>query len=158
MKTNLHIILRMTLNLEKIYKYTKEQFKEGSTVSDKDTNNTFKYTTQLKDVTDNSCKIITTVKINKNGNFEKIKEDVNKTRNGSESKDKNVLNGKSITLENVNNYNVSENKKEATNEVADINKIPNTGKTENKVLNSLYVIVGVTLIAIIALGYKIKKK
>ena len=37
-----------------IIKYTKEQFKEGSTVDDKDTNNTFKYTTQLKDVTDNS--------------------------------------------------------------------------------------------------------
>ena len=115
---------------DNVIKYVNSLYsKEKMSFNDKDKYNTFEWTIEKKDVTDDSCTLISTIKVNLNGKFSKIKG----------------------LLDNLGN--------EVKNYIEDSSKLPQTGKTIELVdiLYFLIGISVISIIALIIMQYKYKK-
>ena len=123
-----------------VMKYVNSLYsKDKMNFNDNDKYNTFEWTIEKKEITDNSCTLISTIKVNLDGDFSKIEGIYNKLVEG-------IKNGSS-----------SEN--EVKNYIQDNSKLPQTGKNI-ELVDILYIIIGISTISmllILIMGYKYRK-
>ena len=115
---------------DNVMKYVNSLYsKEKMSFNDKDKYNTFEWTIEKKDVTDDSCTLVSTIKVNLDGKFSKIK-------------------GLSDNLGN-----------EVKNYIEDSSKLPQTGKEIElvDVLYCLIGVSIISMIVLIFIGYRYKK-
>lgn len=140
----------------RVMEYLNATYYDNKTISDADTLNTYKLSFEKKDVTTSSCKIITTLTVNTDGDFSSLKGFAAKSGSSSE----NLLNP--IT-QNINKYNEDTNKSatnsnENTNKKANLDILPKTGKDINYSLIFLYSLIGVSITGIIILTISFIRK
>ena len=140
-----------------IIEYLKSLYSEPEIYDDKQYGNTYELTTELKDVTDTSCKVENTIKINLNGDFTKIHEYTEMIKNsfqGGQSNE-NTTSGEensSVAEQNTiskNSNNQINSNKNLINSETKKTQLPKTG-----ISIASYVILGISIVFILIFGIK----
>ena len=123
-----------------VMKYVNSLYsKEKISFNDKDKYNTFEWTIEKKEITDESCTLVSKIEVNLDGDFSKIQGIYDKLTQGA------------------NNGSNSEN--DVKNYIQDNSKLPQTGK-KIELVDILYIIIGtstISMILILIMGYKYRK-
>ena len=123
---------------------------ERTNFDDKDEYNTYQWTIEKKDVTDESCTLVSTIEVNLDGDFSKIKGSFKKFGNAV----KNTINSANET-----DNNTSGSNSESKNYIEDSSKLPQTGR-EFGLVDALYILIGISIVsmlAIIVMWHKYRK-
>ena len=132
---------------DNILEIVQEMWKNKAT--SRDEFNTYEWTIETKDYTDTSCKAISTVIVNTEADFSKLKEttkeEINMSNNDSKPSD---------------NEKEEKEEKEVTDNAKnnDVKKLPRSGKTTNYLTIALYCVIIVCTFSIILYFYKIYKE
>ena len=129
---------------DRVMEYVNALYPEKQTISDSDEMNSYVMTIEKKEATETSCKLVYTLQVNTDAGFTQLQDYVEKTENSFTNND--------TSKENINSTN-----KENSNNIANLNKLPQTGEEKNIYLNILYTIIGVCSISLITILYKSKK-
>lgn len=132
---------------DNILEIAQEMWKNKAT--SRDEFNTYEWTIETKDYTDTSCKVISTVIVNTEADFSKLKETRKEEMNTSNNDSKPLDNEKEENEENKVTDNAKNN---------DVKKLPRSGKTTNNLTIALYCIIIVCTFSIILYFYKIYKE
>ena len=140
-----------------IIEYLKSSYGEPQIYNDSQYGNTYELTTELQDLTDTSCKVVGTIRINPNGDFSKVHEYAEMVKDSFQGgqNNGNTISGEensSILEQNIISQNsdnqISGNKNLINNETAKT-QLPKTG-----IDIALCVILGIVIIFILIFGIK----
>lgn len=144
---------------EKVIEYVNEIYKNKQIITDssEENINSYELVIEKKNLTSTSCKLVSTISVNLNADYSKIKGYLKK----SDTDDKETGNIKDNIedsnkkeeikkIENITNVEILD-KKEETNTVANIETLPKTGKNQNISVNILYAIIVICILGIITL-------
>ena len=138
---------------DNILEIAQEMWKNKAT--SRDEFNTYEWTIETKDYTDTSCKAISTVIVNTEADFSKLKETTKEELNTSNNDSKPLDNEK----EEKEVKEVKEEKEVTDNaKNNDVKKLPRSGKTTNYLTIALYCVIIVCTFSIILYFYKIYKE
>jgi len=132
---------------DRIIEYVNKTYSESQTTSDAKDFNTYSMTTEKKDISDTSCKLISTLSVNLDADFSKLVGYTDKMEDS-------FISG-GMTEENTENK--IEDNKEDSKETVNLEKLPNTGNY-NMFVNVLYMIIGLCSLCVIALIYNLNKR
>ena len=140
-----------------IIEYLKSSYGEPQIYNDSQYGNTYELTTELQDVTDTSCRVVGTMRINPNGDFSKVHEYAEMVKDSFQGgqNNGNTISGEensSILEQNIISQNsdnqISGNKNLINNETA------KTQLTKTGINIALCVILGIVIIFILIFGIK----
>lgn len=130
-----------------VMEYVNSLYEAKSTFSDSEQISSFELSSEKKDTTDTSCKIVTTLTVNIDADFTKIKEYISNNKS-------NTSNGENNSEENIQNSGIFNSSQNSGN--ANVNKTSNTNslpKTElPKAGNKDAIILIATIIVFVALA------
>lgn len=164
---------------EKVIEYVNEIYKNKQIITDssEENINSYELVIEKKNLTSTSCKLVSTMSVNLNADYSKIKG-YKKSLDKNDKEDNNIKdsldeNNKDTIekIENITNLDVLPKneetnvvadkevlpKNEETNIVANIEALPKTGENQSSILNILYTIIGTCTIGIVALIYVSKR-
>lgn len=139
-----------------IIEYLKSSYGEPQIYNDSQYGNTYELTTELQDVTDTSCRVVGTMRINPNGDFSKVHEYAEMIKDsfqGGQNNGNTISGGEisSVVEQNIinqNNNQINSNKNLSNDKIAE-KQLPKTG-----INILLYAILGITIVFIIIFGIK----
>ena len=139
-----------------IIEYLKSSYGEPQIYNDSQYGNTYELTTELQDVTDTSCRVVGTIRINPNGDFSKVHEYAEMIKDsfqGGQNNGNTISGGEisSVVEQNIinqNNNQINSNKNLSNDKIAE-KQLPKTG-----INILLYAILGITIVFIIIFGIK----
>ena len=129
---------------QKVLEYIEALFSNKIAFDDSNGLNLLKYSLERKDVTATSCKLVVNMEINPDGDFSKLHDYLEEIS----SKDNKISNNEETKDNNDKSVDTEQNEK---SEVTKGSTIPRTGIVENPLLIVAYVLIGVSLLGIIAL-------
>lgn len=156
---------------EKVIEYVTTEFKNKQTISDSSNDiNSYLHTIELKDITDNSCKLVFTLTINMDADFSKISNpDFDDNDSSSDNNNSNDNNNSSNNDNSNDDNNSSDNdNSNDDNNSSDNDKSNNTTSTDTTTATSnipqtginniaFYIAITFTLITSIVIKIKLKK-
>jgi len=128
---------------DRVMEYVTATYPETQEVSDSDGINSYVMMMERKDTTETSCKLVYTLRVNVDSDFSQLQGYAEKIENSFTNND--------TSKENLNSTNNNE-------DIANLNKIPQTGEEKNRFLIVLYTIVSVCSICLITLLFVSKRK
>ena len=148
----------------KVMEYVNSMYAEKQTIKDTDGFNTYEMTTERKDVTDTSCKLVTTLSVDTDADFSKIKGYAEQLGNSSTDKDNDETNNTNDN-NNIISNDIS-NKTDSTNNNVDItlsestkdNTSSKTTLPKTGTINKMVLITVISICSIFAIVFKIKNK
>lgn len=130
--------------------YAKNLYSPETIITDEKSHNTYKYTINIQETSDNSCTIKYTLTINPNGDFSKISGSADELQSSFENMFGNALVNSSI--------NTNDQQQNVNNVISSINKLPQTGNFLNAphILYIIMVLASISLIIIIIKNIRYK--
>lgn len=132
-----------------VMEYVNTTYRDKQTITDssKDGINSYEWAIERKDITDTSCKLVSTLSVNVNADYSKIK-------GYSDIKVDNNNNIDNIQKDDLETKEIQEN----SNTISDLKVLPKTGEERNLFLIMLYTLIGLSIIGIIGFVYLLKKR
>lgn len=145
-----------------IMEYVNSLYGNPQTYSDSQYGNTFQVTTELQNVTNTSCRVVSTLKVNPNGDFSKVHEYIEQVKNSFQNgqSEENTTSGGETTstteqnLGSQNSNNQSNSIQNNNNQNSNNNKTLETPLPKTGIGISMYIALGIVVVLIIIFGIR----